>query len=159
MLNKLTCMPATLHILTLGPLQKLEPVTSLAQIVEKTIANGKRASIKCVEAQEIDTAARKLFVDEFAPMPTKLVLGKLSSGTSVGRKNKLMYSYRDGAPSAPSGSSGPKQQHVRGWFYSDQASQRPSDRLQSPNNSRGDQPGRATPCHSPDSRAASASED
>lgn len=79
MLNKLTCMPATLHILTLGPLQKLEPVTSLAQVVEKTVANGKRASIKRVEAQEVDTAARRLFVDEFAPMTTKLVLGKLSS--------------------------------------------------------------------------------
>lgn len=159
MLNKLTCMPATLHILTLGPLQKLEPVTSLAQVVEKTIANGKRASIKRVEAQEVDTAARRLFVDEFAPMTTKLVLGKLSSGTSMGRKNTFMYSYRDGTPSAPSRSSGPKQQHVCGWFYSDQAPQRPSNRLQSPNNSRGDEPGRTTPCYSPDSRAASASED
>ena len=93
MLNKLTCMPATLHILTLGPLQKLEPATSLAQVVEKTVANGKRASIKRVEAQEVDTAARRLFVDEFAPMTTKLVLGKLSSGklAELGTALKLIF--------------------------------------------------------------------
>lgn len=74
-------MPGSLHIITLGEDQRNNQLTQ--QIVQRVKDNGKRASLVFLDLESAANFAEKLFNNEFAPLTTKLRIGKLECDLSV----------------------------------------------------------------------------
>ena len=69
------CMPGSLHIITLSP-NKSENYL-VEQMIQRVKENGKRASTDSVDHNSYHNFAETLFNNEFAPLTSKLRIGKL----------------------------------------------------------------------------------